>query len=135
MSKENFETFIDFGSSKIRIAVFDNYYSKIKFFSEKECFSTFNLENLNLTNSKKIIEELIQISEKKIGIHINNVNLMIDTPDLFSIDLSIKKNLEGKKINNNDIKYLLQEAKQLVQNNNFDKRNHKPNALWRQEVK
>jgi len=36
MSKENFETFIDFGSSKIRIAVFDNYYSKIKFFSEKE---------------------------------------------------------------------------------------------------
>ena len=59
MSKENFETFIDFGSSKIRIAVFDNYYSKIKFFSEKECFSTFNLENLNLTNSKKIIEELI----------------------------------------------------------------------------
>jgi hypothetical protein len=65
MSKENFETFIDFGSSKIRIAVFDNYYSKIKFFSEKECFSTFNLENLNLTNSKKIIEELIQISEKK----------------------------------------------------------------------
>ena len=122
MSKKNFQTFIDFGSSKIRIAVFDNYYSKIKFFSEKECLSIFNLENLNLTNSKKIIEELIQISEKKIGIHINSVNLMIDTPDLFSIDLSIKKNLEGKKINNNDIKYLLQEAKQLVQNNNFDKK-------------
>ena len=54
MSKENFETFIDFGSSKIRIAVFDNYYSKIKFFSEKECLSTFNLENINLKNSKKI---------------------------------------------------------------------------------
>jgi len=122
MSEKNFETFIDFGSSKIRIAIFDNDYSKIKFFSEKECLSTFNLENLNLTNSKKIIEELIQISEKKIGIHINSVNLMIDTPDLFSIDLSIKKNLEGKKINNNDIKYLLQEAKQLVQNNNFDKK-------------
>ena len=117
MSKKNFQTFIDFGSSKIRIAVFDNYYSKIKFFSEKECLSTFNLENLNLTNSKKIIEELIQISEKKIGIHINSVNLMIDTPDLFSIDLSIKKNLEGKKINNNDIKYLLQEARHLIQNN------------------
>jgi len=122
MSEKNFETFIDFGSSKIRIAIFDNDYSKIKFFSEKECLSTFNLENINLTNSKKIIEELIQISEKKIGIHINSVNLMIDTPDLFSIDLSIKKNLEGKKINNNDIKYLLQEAKQLVQNNNFDKK-------------
>ena len=122
MSKENFETFIDFGSSKIRISVFDNYYSKIKFFSEKECLSTFNLKNLNLTNSKKIIEELIQISEKKIGIHINSVNLMIDTPDLFSIDFSIKKNLEGKKVNKDDIKYLLQEAKQLVQDNNFDKK-------------
>ena len=84
--------------------------------------STFNLENINLINSKKVIEELIQISEKKIGIHINSVNLMIDTPDLFSIDFSIKKNLEGKKVNKDDIKYLLQEAKQLVQNNNFDKK-------------
>ncbi len=122
MSEKNFETFIDFGSSKIRIAVFDNDYSKINFFSEKKCFSNFNLDNFNLTNSKKVIEELIQISEKKIGIHINSVNLMIDTPDLFSIDLSIKKNLEEKKANNDDIKYLLQEAKRLVQNNNFDKK-------------
>ncbi len=122
MSEKNFETFIDFGSSKIRIAIFDNDYSKIKFFSEKECLSTFNLENINLINSKKVIEELIQISEKKIGIHINSVNLMIDTPDLFSIDFSIKKNLEGKKVNKDDIKYLLQEAKQLVQDNNFDKK-------------
>ena len=122
MSEKNFETFIDFGSSKIRIAIFDNDYSKIKFFSEKECLSTFNLKNINLINSKKVIEELIQISEKKIGIHINSVNLMIDTPDLFSIDFSIKKNLEGKKVNKDDIKYLLQEAKQLVQDNNFDKK-------------
>ena len=122
MSEKNFETFIDFGSSKIRIAIFDNDYSKIKFFSEKECLSTFNLKNINLINSKKVIEELIQISEKNIGIHINSVNLMIDTPDLFSIDFSIKKNLEGKKVNKDDIKYLLQEAKQLVQDNNFDKK-------------
>ena len=35
MSEKNFETFIDFGSSKIRIAIFDNDYSKIYSFQKK----------------------------------------------------------------------------------------------------
>ena len=122
MSEKIFDTFVDFGSSKIRIGVFDKNLPKINFFSEKNCVSNFNLDKINLNNSNKVIEELIQISEKKIGIHINSVNLMIDTPDIFSIDLSIKKNLEGKKVNDDDIKYLLQEARQLVQNNNFNKK-------------
>ena len=117
MSEKNFETFVDFGSSEIRIGVFDKNLPKINFFSEKNCISNFNLDSINLNNSNKVIEELIKISEKKIGIHINSINLMVDTPDLFSIDLSIKKNLEGKKVNDDDIKYLLQEAKQLIQNN------------------
>ena len=122
MSEKNFETFVDFGSSEIRIGVFDKNLPKINFFSEKNCISNFNLDSINLNNSNKVIEELIKISEKKIGIHINSINLMVDTPDLFSIDLSIKKNLEGKKVNDDDIKYLLQEAKQLIQNNYINKK-------------
>ena len=122
MSEKNFETFVDFGSSEIRIGVFDKNLPKINFFSEKNCISNFNLDSINLNNYNKVIEELIKISEKKIGIHINSINLMVDTPDLFSIDLSIKKNLEGKKVNDDDIKYLLQEAKQLIQNNYINKK-------------
>ena len=32
---------------------------------------------------------------------------MIDTPDMFSIDISIKKNSDGKKYSKNDINSLL----------------------------
>ena len=76
MSEKNFETFVDFGSSEIRIGVFDKNLPKINFFSEKNCISNFNLDSINLNNSNKVIEELIKISEKKIGIHINSINLI-----------------------------------------------------------
>ena len=122
MSEKNFVTFIDFGSSKIRIGVFDNNFSKNILFYEKNCISNLNSNSFDLDNSKQIIQELVQSSEKELGFHINVVNLMIDTSDLFSIDLSIKKNFEGKQVNTDDIKYLLQEAKQLIQKNNFDKK-------------
>ena len=122
MTEKNFDTYIDFGSSKIRIGVFNKDLLKKKFFSEKKCFSNFNLNYFDLNDSKKVIEKLIQYSEKEVGCHLKNINLMIDTPDLFSIDLSIKKNLEGKRVSIDDIKYLLQDARQLIQKNNFDKK-------------
>ncbi len=122
MTEKNFETYIDFGSSKIRIGVFNKDLPKKKFFSEKKCLSNFNLNYFDLNDSKKVIEKLIQYSEKEVGCHLKNINLMIDTPDLFSIDLSIKKNLEGKRVSIDDIKYLLQDARQLIQKNNFDKK-------------
>ena len=54
--------------------------------------------------------------------HINNVNLLIDSPYFYSIDISLKKNLEGKKVTNEDIQYLLQEGRQLIQSNYVDKK-------------
>ena len=75
-----------------------------------------------MESSNQIIKELIQKAEKKIGVHINNVNLLIDSSDFFSIDISIRKNLEDKKINNKDIKYLLQEGRQLIQKNYPEKK-------------
>jgi cell division protein FtsA len=122
MTEKNFDTYIDFGSSKIRIGVFNKDLPEKKFFSEKKCLSNFNLNYFDLNDSKKVIEKLIQYSEKEVGCHLKNINLMIDTPDLFSIDLSIKKNLEGKRVSIDDIKYLLQDARQLIQKNNFDKK-------------
>ena len=52
---------------------------------------------------------------------------MIDPPDLFSIDLSIKKKFE-KKITTQDIKYLTQEAKLLIQKN-YTRKKHVPVVL------
>ena len=61
-------------------------------------------------------------AEKKINNHIKNINLMIDTPDMFSIDISIKKNSDSRHYSKNDIKSLLNEAKSLVQKNYLNKK-------------
>ena len=122
MVEKNIETYIDLGSSKIRIGIFDNNSIIKNFFEERNSISDFSLNNFNMDNSNKIIRELIQKAEKKIGVHINSVNLLVDSPYFFSIDISLKKNLEGKKVTNEDIQYLLQEGRQLIQSNYGDKK-------------
>ena len=122
MAEKNIETYIDLGSSKVRIGIFDNNFIIKNFFVEKNSISDFSLNNFNMDNSNKIIRELIQKAEKEIGAHINNVNLLIDSPYFFSVDISLKKNLEGKKVTNEDIQYLLQEGRQLIQSNYGDKK-------------
>ena len=122
MAEKNIDTYIDLGSSKIRIGIFDNNFNIQNFFDEKKSISDFSLINFDMYYSNKIIRELIQKAEKKIGVHINNVNLLIDSPYFFSIDISLKKNLEGKKVTDEDIQYLLQEGRQLIQGNYGDKK-------------
>ncbi len=122
MNEKNLNVFVDFGSSKIRLGVFDKETSKNIFITEKNCISDFSLKNFNIDDSKEIIKDQIKSAEKKIDQHIKNVNLMIDTPDMFSIDISIKKNFDSNKYTKNDIKSLLNEAKSLVQKNYFNQK-------------
>ena len=91
MNEKNLNVFVDFGSSKIRLGVYNNETSKNIFVLEKDCISNFSLKNFDIKNSSEIIKDLIKSAEKKITNHIKNINLMIDTPDMFSIDISIKK--------------------------------------------
>ena len=122
MNKKGLNTYIDFGSSRIRIGVFDLESSKNIFTSEKDCISNFNEKYFDISKSNEVINSLIKVAEKKIDNHIKNINLMIDTPDMFSIDISIKKTSDKKKYSNSDILSLLQEGKNLIQNNYSDKK-------------
>ena len=122
MSKKNLNVFIDFGSSKVRLGIYDKEFSKNIIALEKECISNFDLKNFDIKNSNEIIKDLIKSAEKKINNHITNINLMIDTPDMFSLDISIKKSSDNKSQLKNDVKSLLNEAKGLVQKNYFDKK-------------
>ena len=122
MNEKNLNVFIDFGSSKIRLGAYNNEASKNIFIMERDCISNFNLKKFDIKNSTEIIRDLIKSAEKKVDKHINNINLMIDTPDMFSIDISIKKNFDSKKNLQNDIKSLLNEAKILVQKNYYNQK-------------
>ena len=107
MNKYNFQTYIDFGSSKIRMGVFDYELPKNNLYNQIECISNFDIEKLNLDTSKNLINKIIQASEKELDLHIKNITLMIDAPDVQSFDFSIKKNLDAKSSFFEDIKFLL----------------------------
>ena len=65
MNEKNLNVIIDFGSSKIRLGVYDKEISKNVFISEKDCISNFSLKNFNTTNANEIIKELVKSAEKK----------------------------------------------------------------------
>ena len=122
MSEKNLDVFIDLGTSNIRLGIFNQETSNNLFVLEKSCISNFSLKNFDINNSNETIKDLTRLAEKKIDKHIKNINLMVDTPDMFSIDISIKKNTDSEKFTHNDIQALLQEAKNIIQNNYLDKK-------------
>ena len=103
MNEENIKVFIEFGSSKIRLGVFSEEISKNIIILEEDCISNFSLKKLDINNSQEVIKNLIKSAEKKINKHINNISLMIDTPDIISLDFSIKNNSDKKSYSKNDI--------------------------------
>ncbi len=90
MNKGKSFNILDFGISKIRFSVFDQSF-KEKYFDSK----SISLEN-NYSNHFITIENIIKNSEKSISNHIEDIIVTLDPIELFTIDLSLKKNLDGK---------------------------------------
>ena len=84
MNEKSLNAFIDFGSSKIRLGVYNKEDSKNISILEKDCISNFAINIFDIKNSNEVIKYLINTAEKKINNHIKGINLMIDTPDMFS---------------------------------------------------
>ena len=107
---------IDLGSSKIRLGVFSDSILNNKFISEKVILNN----GLN-ENKEKVfdsyLKEIIINSEKEINKHLKEIDVMIDSPESFSVDLSIKKKIDNIYINQEFIKSFIQEAKALVEKN------------------
>ncbi|MFL2896724.1 MAG: cell division FtsA domain-containing protein [Candidatus Pelagibacter sp.] len=112
------ETFIDFGTYKTRLGVFNKNSSSKDYFIEKKTESNVSIEDINLHDFEKRIKELVQTAEKKINHHIKDLNVMLDLSSFSSIDVSLKKNYEGKNITLEDIQILLQESRQMFQESN-----------------
>ena len=113
MSKKNFDIYIDFGSSKI-IATAFNKKDKKNFSVSSKCSSYLRSGKINFNNSKPILEKLIFELEKKTQEYLNSINLMIDSPEALSVNISLSKKNDGKKLKKSDIQYLIQDAKQQI---------------------
>ena len=107
MNNKNFQTFFDCGFSKVRAGTFNKNNNSEAFYCESEFFTDqFNLELK--------IEKIISSLEKDTDEYIKNINLMIDSPKMFSVSISLSRKLDGSKLKHENIQFLVQEAKQQI---------------------
>jgi cell division protein FtsA len=114
MNDKNFDFYIDLGSSRIRAAAFNKFNKDEKIIIEKNNVSLLKKKKLNFFETEKIIEEITYELEKKTKVYMNNVSLMLDTPDTLLVSLSLSKKNDKKLIEKKDILYLIQDAKQQI---------------------
>ena len=111
MAKNNFFNVIDFGSSKIRLSVFNS--------EHKEIFSKSSL--LDSTNDNKYyideLKKIVKIAEKEISTYIEDVILIFDPNKIFIIEVSLNKKTDKKMKVNQIYNLLLMELKHLIKNN------------------
>lgn len=109
----SFESIIDFGSNKLRLGVFDKDSISI-YYSEKKIIN--DLENQSI---EKLLNALIRDAEKNLSTHIDSVVVLYDSPEFYSLDISIKKVFDHptsiKKVYSN----LIKEAHFIISQNNF----------------
>ena len=107
MTNKNFQIFFDCGFSKVRASMFSTVSNIEVFNSESEFFT-------NQSNLEIITQKIIASLEKETNEYINNINLMIDSPKMLSVAISLSKKLEGSKLKPANIQFLVQEAKQQI---------------------
>ena len=114
MSKKNFNIYMDLSPTKLSIAVFERFDGNSIFFKEYNCETNLNKDQLNFENTEKTIEKNIFEIEKATGEFLNDIYLMVETTESISINLSLIKDNEGKKIEKKIVQYLVQDAKQQI---------------------
>ena len=107
MSINNYQIYFDCGSSKLRASAFHKTNINERLNIESKFFSN-HLEIS--TETQKIITFL----EKNTNEYIDNINLMVDSPKMLSVGISISKKIDGSKLEQEDIQFLVQEAKQQI---------------------
>ena len=111
MTKSNFFNIIDYGLSKIRIAIFDS--------NLNVCYSESILKNSidNKENNFDYLKDIIRKAEKKISSHIEDIILILDSKKTLVIDVSLQKKLDGNMDFTKAYEFLTQEIYQIISDN------------------
>ncbi len=114
MNENETEVYLSLDQNKLSFGAFKKINNRL-IFSDEENISFVSLnEDTDFDFLKKPLEKNIKKIEKKINSFVNNICLMVETNRSISICISLMKNLDNKKIQNKDIKYLIQDAKQQI---------------------
>ncbi len=121
MKEKKFDIYLYISSTKLSVSIFDKSdLVKSIFFKEFNCKTNLYKEKLNFYEIEKIIEKNIFEIEKFTGNFLNDIYLIVDSPESLKIGISLSKNNEDKKIEEKDVKYLIQDCKQQILSSNFN---------------
>ena len=108
---------LELGSTYVRLGIYNKLtLSQSSYYEEKIDYTRNNNNNVN-----NEIFNLITKAEKDLGEHLNEILLMIDSSSIYSIDYTIQKNYDKKIISFQDIEYLTNESKNIINVNNKEK--------------
>ena len=107
MSSNNYQIYIDCGFSKLRAGAFHMVNSNDTFYVE----SKFLFDHIEIDLE---IQKIITFLENNTNEYIDNVNLIIDSPKMLSVGISISKKIDGSQLRQEDIQFLVQDAKQQI---------------------
>ena len=116
MKKSNSLCVIDYGSSLLRLGVFDDKFICLHSSSKNI------IEKNNHDEYLKSINLLVRQAEKKISNHLENVFILYDDSEILSVDLSIKKNFDQKVLIKDVYSSIIEECNQLIKNNYINKK-------------
>ena len=120
ISEINFETYLFLNKKKLVICVI-NKKSLETIYSEQlilnDDYYKFNFEKIN-----EFLEKNIFKVEKILDNFVKNIYIILDSDELFSVRLSIKKNNNGNYINSNSLLHPLNDLKNSCQSNFDDKK-------------
>ena len=107
MDNKNFQTFFDCGFSKVRAGTFNVNNNNEAFYIQSDFFT-------DQSNLEQKIQKIVASLEKDTNKYIDNISLMIDSPKMLSISISLSKKFDGSILKQTNIKFLVQEAKQQI---------------------
>jgi cell division protein FtsA len=108
---------IELGNIKIKCLIF-----KINSDNSSEILSTSICDSagihngvvINLSKASNVIRSCISIAEKNAEVSLKRINVITEQPEFLCTKLSKNRKINGSKIHNDDITFLLKEAKKQV---------------------
>ena len=105
----DFETYLFLSPQKIVISVYDK--SSIKKLYYKEIINSDRKNDFKFETIDDFLEKNIFEIEKKLKNFVKHVNLILESIEFLTIQISVKKNNYGEKVSKDNLIYLLNEAK------------------------
>ena len=118
IEETDFETYLNVAKNKLQIFLFDKKKSKNLYKNEVKIKNEFNFIDFNKLS--RFLDDNIFKIEKLSGIFIKNIFLIIESDEIFYMDIGIKKKNYENKINQKYLENTLIELKDLFTENYQD---------------